>query len=91
MRGYTFKRERPVLRYIADFMCQELQLIIEVDGITHTWEETMEKDALKDKALESIGFKVLRFTDQEVLRCIDDVKAKISDTIDEILEERGGR
>ena len=49
----------------------------------------MEKDALKDKALESIGFKVLRFTDQEVLRCIDDVTVKISDTIDEILEERG--
>jgi very-short-patch-repair endonuclease len=89
MRGYTFKRERPVLKFIADFMCQELQLIIEVDGITHTWEETMEKDIIKDMALENIGFKVLRFTDQEVLRSIDDVRGKISDAIDEIIEENG--
>lgn len=88
MRGYTFKRERPILRFIADFMCQELKLIIEVDGITHTWEETMEKDIIKDKALESIGFKVLRFTDKEVLGSIDDVRGRISDAIDEIIEEK---
>ena len=35
MRGYNFNRQRPVLDYIADFMCKELKLIIELDGITH--------------------------------------------------------
>lgn len=33
--GYTFKRQRPVLNFIADFMCQDLKLIIEVDGSSH--------------------------------------------------------
>lgn len=36
IKGYQFRRQRPVLNYIADFMCKELILIIEVDGITHT-------------------------------------------------------
>jgi very-short-patch-repair endonuclease len=33
--GFQFRRQRPVLNYIADFMCMELMLIIELDGITH--------------------------------------------------------
>jgi len=35
MRGCQFRRERPILNYIADFVCLELLLVIEVDGITH--------------------------------------------------------
>jgi very-short-patch-repair endonuclease len=35
MKGYQFRRQRPVVDFIADFMCKELRLIIEVDGITH--------------------------------------------------------
>ncbi|WP_411272792.1 endonuclease domain-containing protein, partial [Daejeonella sp.] len=35
MGGYQFRRQRPVLNYIADFMCKELMLIVEVDGITY--------------------------------------------------------
>ena len=44
LKGYQFRRQRPVLNYIADFICMELMLIIEVDGITHHWEETIVKD-----------------------------------------------
>src|SRR4030095_16293836 len=43
MMSYKFRRQRPVLNYIADFMCIKLKLIIEVDGITHQWEETFYK------------------------------------------------
>ena len=35
MMGYQFRRQRPVLEYIVDFMCMDLLLIVEVDGITH--------------------------------------------------------
>ncbi|MBE7447077.1 MAG: DUF559 domain-containing protein [Planctomycetia bacterium] len=35
MNGYQFRRQRPVLNYIADFMCKELKVVIEVDGSTH--------------------------------------------------------
>ena len=66
-RGYQFRRQRPVLNYIADFVCLELMLIIEVDGLTHHWDETILKDKKKQTDLEAIGFTVLRFTDDEVL------------------------
>ena len=43
LKGFQFRRQRPVLNYIADFMCKELMLIIEVDGITHHDEEAIKK------------------------------------------------
>ncbi len=73
MKGYQFRRQRPVLNYIADFMCKELKLIIEVDGVTHHWEETFEKDVKKEKDLRQAGFKVVRFSDEEVLQDMDNV------------------
>lgn len=39
MLGYPFRRERPILKFIADFVCWELLLVIEVDGLTHQDEE----------------------------------------------------
>jgi very-short-patch-repair endonuclease len=48
LRGYQFRRQRPVLWYIADFMCKKLMLVIEVDGLSHTWEETIRKDKKKN-------------------------------------------
>ena len=44
MKGFQFRRERPVLNYVADFMCIELKLVIEVDGITHHFEEVIKND-----------------------------------------------
>jgi very-short-patch-repair endonuclease len=41
LKGYPFRRQRPVLNYIADFMCKDLMLIIEVDGITHQDEKSL--------------------------------------------------
>jgi very-short-patch-repair endonuclease len=70
LRGYQFRRQRPVLNYIADFICLELMLIIEVDGLTHHWEETKLKDQKKKTDLEAAGFTVLCFTDDEVLNNI---------------------
>jgi very-short-patch-repair endonuclease len=80
-QGYTFRRQRPVLNFIADFMCKELKLIIEVDGITHSWSETADKDKEREDLLKQAGFHVLRFTDEEVLhginRVIEAIDAKI--------------
>ena len=73
LRGYQFRRQRPVLNYIADFVCPELMLIIEVDGLTHHWEETILKDKRKQTDLEAAGFTVLRFADDEVLNNVKTV------------------
>jgi very-short-patch-repair endonuclease len=73
MMGYQFRRQRPVLNYIADFMCKELMLIIEVDGITHLWEEVSKKDITRENDLIKVGFNILRFSDNEVLSDINNV------------------
>ncbi len=73
LSNWKFRRQRPVLNYIADFMCKDLLLIIEVDGYTHQLEETIKKDRKKENDLEQVGFKVLRFHDEEVLNDIENV------------------
>jgi len=84
MNGFSFSRQRPVLNYIADFMCKELNLIIEVDGITHLEEEVKKQDAVKDKDLTEAGFTVLRYTDEQVLNRMDLVLKDIEKTIHHI-------
>jgi very-short-patch-repair endonuclease len=81
LKGYQFRRQRSVLKYIADFVCLELMLIIEVDGITHHWEETMIKDKKKQDDLEAVGFTVLRFKDEEVLNDLNAVHAFLEEWI----------
>ncbi len=80
-QGYQFRRQRPVLYFIADFLCLPLKLVIEVDGITHQWEETIRRDERKDQMLQQAGFTVLRFTDDEVLGQINYVVTAIDATI----------
>ena len=86
MRGYTFRRQRSIHCYIADFVCLPLSLIIEVDGGSHLFKETELKDMRKDKTLKELGFTILRFRDEEVLRNIENVKLMIERCIS-LLEE----
>ena len=67
-KGYSFRRQRPVLNYIVDFMCKGLMLIIEVDGSIHERWDVKKKDQVRQKQLEEIGFTVLRFTNEQVLK-----------------------
>ncbi|HEX6982216.1 MAG TPA: endonuclease domain-containing protein [Balneolaceae bacterium] len=82
MKGYQFLRQRPVLNYIADFMCKELKLIIEVDGYSHNFERQWYKDESRQKELEEHGFTVLRFWDEEVFGDIENVSRVIEQWID---------
>ena len=82
MKGYTFLRQRPVLNYIADFMCKELRLIIEVDGYTHLNDRTWKKDVNRQIELEEYGFTVLRFSDEEILSDLDNVQRVITGWIE---------
>lgn len=89
MEGYQFLRQRPVLNYIADFMCKELMLIIEVDGLTHQWEEVALNDITRELDLKRFGFMVLRFNDSDVLNHIDDVSYRIRDYIIDFKNRNG--
>jgi len=87
LTGYKFRRQRPILNYIADFMCIELKLIIEVDGFTHLDESVRAKDKEKQKTLEQHGFKVLRFTDGEIIKSLGWVNDKIMEAIKKLDSE----
>jgi len=68
MKGYKFKRQRPIFDYIADFVCLELKLIIEVDGPIHYNKSAKENDKERDQVLAKLGFTTLRFTSNEVMQ-----------------------
>lgn len=84
MLGVRFRRQRPILKYIADFACLELKLIVEVDGYSHQLEEVHLHDVEKENALRSIGYRIIRFSDAEVLTNIQAVKEVIASAILEI-------
>jgi very-short-patch-repair endonuclease len=71
--GYDFHRQKPLLNYIADFYCYELNLVIELDGYSHHFEEILDKDEIKQLELEKVGLTVLRFNDSEVIKDINNV------------------
>ena len=63
--GYQFYRQKILLNYIVDFYCAKLKLVIEIDGTSHL--EKTEYDKTKNKVLESLGLKVVRYNDLNVL------------------------
>ena len=71
--GVKFKRQLIIQNYIADFACLEKSLIIEVDGGYHYIQEQMELDAYRTEDLEKLGFKVLRFRNEEIIIEIEQV------------------
>ncbi|MDW3651167.1 MAG: DUF559 domain-containing protein [Bacteroidia bacterium] len=66
--------------FIVDFYCHELELIIEIDGKIH--EKQIAYDARRESILESLGFQILRFKNEEVLYSWEGVKKRLSTFID---------
>ena len=73
--GYPFLRQRPIGKYIADFMCRRLKLIIELDGYSH--ENRFDADIQRDLDLEKIGYKTLRIQDEDIFTNLDNVERTI--------------
>mgnify|MGYP000951624236 FL=1 len=65
--SFKFRRQHPIYDYIADFICLEKRLIIEVDGAYHCELQQQEDDQIRTDILSDMGYKVLRFTNDEVL------------------------
>jgi very-short-patch-repair endonuclease len=71
-----FKRQVPVRGFVADFLCHEARLIIELNGGQHSARN--EQDALRTKTLNEAGFHVLRFWNNDVLGNVDGVLAAVA-------------
>ena len=69
--NYKFRRQHIIGKYITDFVCLKKRLIIEIDGLIHQLPEVKENDTFRQAWLESVGFKVLRFTNNEVIGDLD--------------------
>ncbi len=80
LNNLQFYRQKPIGQYITDFCCPRARLILEIDGGQHYERKGETDDKIRDDYFKSIGFKVLRFTNLEVLKNIEGV-------IDKILEE----
>jgi very-short-patch-repair endonuclease len=79
---YDFHRQKPLDNYIADFFCHELKLVIEIDGETHNWEETQQKDFKKECRLNELGLNVLRFPDTEIFHNLNGTVNTIKQYVD---------
>ena len=77
VEGYRFYRQRPIVRYIPDFYCHELKLVIELDGEVHNDLEQQEYDNERDKFLNELGIEVMRFKNEQVICGIKDVLLQI--------------
>jgi very-short-patch-repair endonuclease len=73
--GAKFRRQQPIGPFVADFVCQERRLIIEADGGQHA---ESANDARRTKFLESKGYRVLRFWNNDILRNLDGVAQVIA-------------
>lgn len=73
--GYKFLRQKPINRFILDFYCSELNLAIEIDGSSHNKKKGY--DEARNLFLSQIGIKTMRFTDDEVVNNIDEIRKKI--------------
>ena len=78
---YKFRRQRSIEKYIVDFVCLELNLIIEVDGESHNHITIVENDIVRQNRLQELGFRVIRFTDDEILKELSSVGIVIEQII----------
>ncbi len=64
---YKFRRQHPIAPYTVDFVCLSRQLIIEIDGGQHNTVDERRSDEARTAFLQSLGFRVIRFWNHEVL------------------------
>ena len=77
--GVRYHRQHIIGNYIADFACLSLNLIIEIDGLYHSLPEQQIRDEERTNWLENNGFKVVRFTNDDILYNLENVLERIKD------------
>ena len=81
LEGFKFRRQHIIGSYIADFVCLKKKLVVEVDGLIHQLPENKKSDKERTAWLKEHDFRVIRFTNEEVLGNLDQVLDKILRTL----------
>jgi very-short-patch-repair endonuclease len=71
--GFHFRRQSPIARYIVDFECRRRRLIVEIDGMQHGFDGHSRRDASRDRTLNELGYRVMRFGNPEIDQNVDGV------------------
>lgn len=83
--GFKFRAQHPVGHFIVDFYCPACSLMIEIDGSVHHMQA--DYDTARTQQLESYGYKVLRFTNDEVINDLADILKTIRQIITKLKPE----
>jgi very-short-patch-repair endonuclease len=84
LAGLNFRRQTPIGNYMADFVAHSCKLIVELDGESHDFEERIRHDERRDRWLISRGYRVLRFTNDDVLKNLEGVVLSIAEAAEQV-------
>ena len=76
-----FKRQQPIGDYIVDFICKEAKIVIEIDCGQHNEPENFEYDKTRTEYLNNLGYKVIRFWNNEIYENIEGVVLRLREEI----------
>jgi very-short-patch-repair endonuclease len=79
LEGRRFRRQTSIGPFVVDFYCPEEKLVVELDGDVHFDEEAIKYDKKRTEFLESVGLKVIRFENKDLLRNTECVLSKIKE------------
>jgi very-short-patch-repair endonuclease len=68
LSGFKFVRQEPIGPCFVDFVCRDEKLIVEIDGATHSTDEELRQDGRRTEFLQTCGYRVVRFANEEVYR-----------------------
>jgi very-short-patch-repair endonuclease len=82
VKGFKFRRQHPLNKYITDFYCHEAKLVIELDGDIHLLEEIKAYDEVRENEIKELGLTVMRFNNEEIFAEAHKVIEKIEVYLD---------
>ncbi|WP_422345331.1 peptide chain release factor N(5)-glutamine methyltransferase [Parasphingorhabdus sp.] len=85
LSGFKFRRQAVVSRYIADFLCPQKRLVVEIDGDTHD----ADHDSKRDQQLRRLGYETLRFSNDDVMKNVEGVLEQILDHLQKLDQPDG--
>lgn len=81
INGFKFFRQYSIGKYIADFYCSELRLVIELDGSHHYEENVFEYDKIREEFMKNLDIKTIRFNNLDVFKNLDEVMERVYDEV----------
>jgi very-short-patch-repair endonuclease len=81
LQGLKFRRQHGIGPYIVDFYCPEQSLVIEIDGDRHADADQMLKDQLRDRYFQSLGLRVIRYFNDDIVKNLDGVLEDLAEKL----------